>query len=73
MDKYDFYDYDKVVNLQETRAGKYLELVRKLRVAREAADERAIERIRKAIRKYRDQNEKYKDMAEDSRAYWYLR
>ena len=71
MDKYEFYDYEKVENLKNQRARKYMDYVRRWLSAKEKANDKAKERAIKAMRKHQEQDEKFKMMAREAGQYWW--
>lgn len=71
MDDYDFYDYEKVQKLQNERARKYMDLVRKWHDAKEKGDEEAMKKAAKAMLKHKDADKVLKEKAEKAGYYWY--
>jgi hypothetical protein len=71
MDKYDFYDYEKVEALKAQRARKYMDYVRQWHTAKEKGNEKAKETAFKAMKKHKEQDEKFKMMAREAGQYWW--
>jgi hypothetical protein len=71
MDKYDFYDHEKLQELINQRARKYMDYARRWLVAKEKGNDKAKERASKAMRKHRQEDEKFKIMAREAGHYWW--
>ncbi|MEN9343251.1 MAG: hypothetical protein RLZZ453_38 [Chlamydiota bacterium] len=71
MDKYDFYDFEKVEELKNQRARKYMDYVRQWLAAKEKGNDKAKKRALKIMRKHRDQDEEFKMMAREAGHYWW--
>lgn len=71
MDKYDFYDHEKVQELINQRARKYMDHVKRWLAAKEKGNDKAKERAIKAMRKHKEQDEKFKIMAREAGHYWW--
>jgi len=71
MDKYDFYDFEKVEAFINQRACKYMDYIRRWLAAKEKGNDKAKERALKMMRKHREQDEKFKMMAREARYYWW--
>ncbi len=69
MDKYEFYDFEKVEALKNQRARKYMDLVRRWLVAKEKGNDKAKERASKAMKKHREQDDQFKIMAREAGHY----
>lgn len=67
----DWYDHDAVQKLYDSRAEKMVSIFSKISEAREKGDEEALKKHYSALRKHREQNEKYKKLAEETHFYWY--
>lgn len=67
----DFYDYDTMEKLQESRNKKYIKLFRRYYDAKEKGDEPAIKKAVRAMSKHKDQDEKLKEKCSQSGYYWY--
>lgn len=71
MDKYDFYDYEKVENLKNQRARKYMDYVKRWLTAKEKGNDKAAESVFKSMKKHKEQDEKFKIMAREAGHYWW--
>lgn len=71
IDAIDFYDYDTMEKLQESRNKKYMKLFRQYYDAKEKGDEPAIKKAVRAMSKHKDQDEKLKEKCSQSGYYWY--
>jgi len=71
MDKYEFYDFEKVEALKNQRARKYMDYVRRWLAAKEKGNDKAKERAIKAMRKHKEQDEKFKIMAREAGHCWW--
>jgi len=71
MDKYEFYDSEKVEALKNQRARKYMDYVRLWLAAKEKDNDKAKERASKAMKKHREQDEKFKTMTREAGHYWW--
>lgn len=71
MDKYDFNDHEKVENLKNQRARKYNGYVSQWLAAKEKGNDKAKERAIKAMKKHKEQDEKFKIMARETGHYWW--
>jgi hypothetical protein len=67
----DFYDYEQVEKLHLAVKKKYVQLIKKLRQARNKGDEKAIKKALEALRKHLAHEEKLKEKAEKAYFYWY--
>lgn len=54
MDKYEFYDFEKIEALKNQKARKYMDYVRRWLVAKEKGNDKARERASKAMKKHRE-------------------
>lgn len=68
---YDYYDYDAMEKLHESRSKKYMNLFRRYYNAKEKGDEQAMKKAIKAISKHKTQDEKIKEKCRESGYYWY--
>ncbi len=71
MNKYDFYDYDKMEELRDGYHKTGVDLFRRLYNAKEKGNQRAAERARKALVKHEAKGKKMKERAEEAGFYWY--
>lgn len=71
VDKYDFYDFEKVEEFKNQRARKYIDYVRQWRAAKEKGNDKAKERTFKMMKKHKEQDEKFKMMAREAGHYWW--
>lgn len=71
MNKYDFYDYEKVEKVRIERSRKYMDLVNKWHNAKEKNDEVMKIKTIEDMSKHKKQDEKYKAMAEEAGYFFY--
>ncbi|MGC1878839.1 MAG: hypothetical protein WA678_05645 [Rhabdochlamydiaceae bacterium] len=71
MDNYDFYNFEKVEQLKNQRARKYMDYVRWWLAAKEKGNDKAKERTWKMMKKHIEQDEKFKIMAREAGHYWW--
>lgn len=68
---YDYYDYDAMEKLHESRSRKYIKLIKNWHNAKEKNNEEAMKKALKAISKHKEQDEKIKGKCQQSGYYWY--
>lgn len=71
MNKYDFYDHEKVGKFKEERSEKLMRLYRRCLKAKEKGDMEAKEKIMLSIIKHKAAEEEYKKSAKEAGFYWY--
>lgn len=68
---YDYYDYDAMEKLHESRNKKYMKLFKRYFNAKEKGDEAAMKKAVRAMSKHKAQDEKLKEKSQQSGYYWY--
>lgn len=71
MNKYDFYDYEKVEEFKAQRARKYMDYAKQWFKAKEKGNDKTKVRVLKAMKKHREEDQKYKTMAREAGHYWW--
>lgn len=69
-DAIDWYNYEEVEKLQNTRAKKYLGYVKKMIEARGKGDEKALLKAYASMSKHRRDDEAFKEKAEEAGFCW---
>jgi hypothetical protein len=70
MDKYDFYDSDKVDAFREARNKKFRGIIKRYSEAKEKCDPAAITKSLEAISRFKEQDKKYEQYAEEAGICW---
>jgi len=70
-DYFDWYDYDKVEKLNQTRSSQWITIFKKLKDAKEKGDENSLTKARAALRKHEAENKILKQKAEEAGHYWF--
>jgi hypothetical protein len=69
-DYFDWWDHDKVKELNDKHSKQWIQLYKKVRDAKEKGDEKALDKARQAFRKHEEKGRKYKEKAKETYYYW---